>query len=86
MIMLNKKNSLSLSLSQPSHDNTLDIDTIYIEYTNSFIQMYIYIQTKKKRRKKTNIIYTCNTRNVGITWGNSSVYIQVIATGIQNGE
>ena len=50
MIMLYKKNSLSLS--QPSHDNTLDIDTIYIEYTNSFIQMYIYIQTKKKTRKK----------------------------------
>ena len=49
MIMLNKKNALSLS--QPSHDNTLDIDTIYIEYTNSFIQMYIYIQTKKKEEK-----------------------------------
>ena len=36
MIMLNKKNSLSLSLSQPSHDNTLDIDTIYrVCYINS---------------------------------------------------
>ena len=54
MIMLNKKFSLSLSLSQPSHDNTLDIDTIYIEYTSSFIQMYIYIQTKKKQEKKTS--------------------------------
>ena len=55
MIMLNKKFSLSLSLSQPSHDNTLDIDTIYIEYTSSFIQMYIYIQTKKKKEKKHHI-------------------------------
>ena len=55
MIMLNKKISLSLSLSQPSHDNTLDIDTIYIEYTNSFIQMYnVHIHPNKEKNKKKN--------------------------------
>ena len=58
------------------------IDTIYIEYTNSFIQMHIYIQTKKIKIQK-QASYTCNTRNVDIAWGNSSVYIQVIATGIR---